>query len=285
MAYITVANLNKIVFESDVKSLKLSGAVYKIPIYFFSKFEENALLAIQELLMDPEKYFTEIYIPYKPTDTFSLIYEGRKPSYHKFICCPRLNSDYQNFEIPQEIQEKGINAVQEFRQWFASVKHLLEKPDIFVERLRIKYGIVTNPKAINRDNSGSHEEEDLKLEELEDKIERLIKDAGRFYYKSSKHTSILKKYSKYTGIAHSDDKIFNNDTGYSDNEVKELLRNYNIEYKKPLKQYLIQYYRVKHNPELEMEGYFLEQIGFNQCGHCYSPDYIPKNINAPTLQV
>ncbi|SVE05208.1 uncharacterized protein METZ01_LOCUS458062, partial [marine metagenome] len=50
MSFITLANTNKIIYSSDIKNIDLEGSIYKIPIYFFSKYEENALLAIQELL-------------------------------------------------------------------------------------------------------------------------------------------------------------------------------------------------------------------------------------------
>ena len=130
MSFITLANTNKIVYSSDIKNIDLEGSVYKIPIYFFSKYEENALLAIQELLKDPENYFKEIYLPYEAVDTYSYVYEGQKPGYHEYSCCPRLNSDFQNFEIPPNIKDQGIKAVEEFRDWFESVKYLLEKPNI-----------------------------------------------------------------------------------------------------------------------------------------------------------
>jgi hypothetical protein len=279
MSFITLANTKKIIFNSNTKSLDLKGDIYKIPIYFFNKYEENALLAIQELLKDPEKYFSEIYKPYKPIDTYSYVYEGKKPSYHKYRCCPRLQSDYQNFEVPQEIKDKGTDAVQEFRQWFETVKHLLDKPDIFVERLRIKYGIVTNPKAINLENSGLTKRENLTIDELEERIDSLIKEAGLFYYKNKKNTTILNRFSKYTYIASKPDEIYTNDTSYSDVEVKKLLKDYDREFKIPLKRLLIEYYRLKQNPEIKMEGHFLEQLGFLLCKYCHNSEYFPENID------
>jgi hypothetical protein len=276
MAYITLANTNKIIFNSDIQSLNLAGEIYKMRIYFLSSYEENALLAIQELLKDPENYFNEIYEPYEASDTFSYVYEGQKPAYHKYPCCPRLQSDYQNFEIPSDIKEQGQEVVQEFREWFETVKHLLEKPDVFVMRLHARWGIETNPKAINRYNSGSTIIENFTIEELEEKIDGLIKAAGRFYFKTGKNTEILKRFSKYTYLAYKRDHIYNNNTGYSDEEVKELLRYYDEEYKRPLKKYLIEYYRLKFNPDIKMEGYFLEQLGFNPCGHCHDDEYEPQ---------
>lgn len=270
MAYITLANTTKIIFNSEIKGLDLSGEVYKIPIYFFSKYEEKALLAIQELLKDPEKYFNEIYVPYKSEDTYTLVYEAKHPSYHKLTDCSRLNSNYENYEIPKEIKDRGKEEVKEFRRWFETVKHLLEKPDVFVMRLQARWGIVTNPNAINRDNSGTTEIENLTIEELESKIDLKIKEAGRFYYYSAKNKTILHKFSKYSFLAFKMEPISNNDTEYSDLEIKELLRVYDNEFKKPLKKMLIEYYRLKHNPEIKMEGEILEQLGFRPCGDCYN---------------
>jgi hypothetical protein len=276
MAYITLANTNKIIFDSDLKGLDLEGQVYKMQIYFLSRYEESALLAIQELLKDPEKYFTTIYKPYKPKDTFSFVYEGKKPGYHQYSCCPMLNSDYQNFPIPEQIKEKGQTAVIEFREWFKTVEHLLEKPDVFVMRLKAKYGIETNPQAINKDNSGNTAIKNETIEEIETRIDGLIKNAGRFYYASDKNKKILSRFSKWTFLAYKTDPIDGNETGYSDEEVRKLLKEYDETYKRPLKSNLIEYYRLKFNPEIKMEGYFLEKLGFKSCGHCYRDDYEPK---------
>ena len=269
MAYITSANQKRIIFESEIKGLDLTGEIYKIPIYFFSKYEENQLLAIQELLKDPEKYFNTIYKPYTPVDTFTMVYEGRYPSYHRVADCPKLTSNYENFEIPQKIRAKGKAEILKFREWFETVKHLLEKPDIFVMRLHSRWGIVTKPKAITADNSGTVEMENPTIEELEQRIDFKIKEAGRFYYKDHKHTTILRRFSKCTFLAYKAEPIEGNDTGYSDEEVKEFLRNYDMGFKKPLKQMLTEYYRLKFNPEIKMEGKILEMLGFRACRHCY----------------
>lgn len=277
MAYVTLANTNKIIYNSDIQSLNLEGEIYKMRIYFLSSYEANALLAIQELLKDPENYFNEIYVPYKASDTFSYIYEGQLPAYHKYSCCPRLQSDYQNFEIPSDIKEKGPEIIQEFRDWFETVKHL--KGDVFAMRLQIKWGIETNPKLINRENSGSIAKENFTIEELEEKIDNLIKAAGRFYYKSKKHTIILKRFSKYTYLAYKEDDLSNNNTDYSNEEIKDLLRYYDDKFKKPLKKYLIEFYRLKFNPNIKMEGYFLERLGFLPCRHCHDEEYKPQENN------
>ena len=279
MSFITLSNTKKIIFSSDLENTELKGEIYKIPIYFFSKYEANSLLAIQELLKDPERYFSEIYKPYKVKDTYKYVYEGQRPGYHEFSDCPRLNSDFQNFEIPFEIKEQGIEAIEEFRYWFKSVEYLLDKPDVFVARLHARWGIITNPKAINRDNSGIVKFDNINIEDLEKIINNLIKSAGRFYYASDKNKAILDRFAKCTFLANKKEKIYSNDTDYNDKEVKDLLKFYEQKYKHPLKAKLIEYYRLKLNPEIKMEGYLLERLGFKACTHCHNDNYKTQDPN------
>jgi hypothetical protein len=274
MAYITASNLKNILFSSDLKNLNLKGEVYHIPIYFFSFYETNSLLAIKELLINPERYFNTIYNPYKGIDTFNYIYEGNNSAYHENLECPRLQSDYMNFEIPSDIKEKGPETVKKFRKWFEEVKDLIDKPDAFGARLQLEWGINTNIKSIKRKNGGSVEMENFSLETLEKTIDNLIKEAGRYYYKSPKNKAILSIFSKETYIAYNNKPI--NNPMFPDNEIKNLLKEYDLLFKKPLKKYLIEYYRLKFNPDIKMEGYLLEALGFNYCRTCYESGYKPE---------
>ena len=45
--------------NSDIKEASFTEKIYHIPIYFFNNYEKNSLLAIKELLKNPENYFTE----------------------------------------------------------------------------------------------------------------------------------------------------------------------------------------------------------------------------------
>ena len=56
---------------------------------------------------------------------------------------------------------------------------------------------------------------------------------------------------------------------FSDEAVRELLTYYYNTFKKPLQYYLIEYYKLKHNPDIEMHGYYLDQLGFEPCGKCF----------------
>jgi hypothetical protein len=54
------------------------------------------------------------------------------------------------------------------------------------------------------------------------------------------------------------------------NEIKEFLKKYDVQFKIPAKDLLIEYFRVKFNPELKFEGKLLEQLVFKLCGLCYN---------------
>ena len=228
MSYITLSNAKSIVYKTDIKNIDIQKELYKVPIYFFSRYEKNALLAIRELLNNPEKYFLEIYEqPLNTEDTLTMVYEDYAPCYHEEHNCNRLNSDYKNYAIPTDIIEKGASEVKKFRIWFKTVEHYLESDvDIFQMRLKSRWDILTNVKAITADNSGNIKTDNRYIQNIENRIDRLIKSAGRFYYSSPKNTEILKAFSRLTFLAYKEQRIYNNKTGYSDTEVKSFLKYY-----------------------------------------------------------
>lgn len=231
-----------------------------------STFTEKAA---KELLINPENYFNKIYKKYVAKDSLKFTDPERNPCYHSNPKCERLNSDFQTFEIPEEIREKGLEKVNEFREWFKTVQHFIEsKPDVFAERLRSKYGIITNPQAINLKNGGYIAIENYNVSDIENQIDTLLSDSAKFYFSSTKNTMILKKLSRDSYLGYSPNNLLKNDTGYSDEEVKVLLREYNEKFKRPLKRLLIIYYRLKHNPNIQIDASYLDQLGFIKCRHC-----------------
>jgi hypothetical protein len=274
MAYITTANANSIIYKIDVNSLKINGELYKIPIYFFNKYEEKSLLAIKELFLDSENFLTEYYKPILTRDTLNFVFEGKPPAYHKTIDCNRISSDYENFQIPETIKDKGKETVKKFRKWFLENQYLLDKPDIFIARLKMKWGIVSNLKNVNKDNSGYTKFENLTPKQIEERIDSLIKRAGRLYYEE---TEILKRFNKYAYLGNESEPIKNNNTGFSDRKVKEVLSFFENNIKKPLKPLLIEYFRVTINPELNLNDRILEQLGFKPCQQCHKLKNVKPN--------
>ena len=269
--YITKANSMRILRKLDYSKLNLDGTIYSCPIFFLNKREEQALLAYKEFVKNPERFVDEIYQRVEIVDNYKYVFEGEAPCYHRREDCERLHSEFRNYEIPQEIRNRGIEWVNKYREWFKENLYLLEsREDVLEMRIYAAFGIHVKAKEIIKENSGVKTIINFELNQLEEKLNTLIKEAGKYYYKSSKHTRILKQYSKFAFLGAYADSLYNNNTGYSDEVVKELLLEYEEQYKKPIIEMLYNYYRVKFNPELEMEGALLDQLGFRPCIHCFS---------------
>jgi hypothetical protein len=268
MAFITSYNTHKIVTRNNFKNVNLAGQVYRFKLYMFSKYEENCLLAIQELMKNPENYFKHIYDPIVINDSKKYVYKEHQPAYHTYQDCSRLHSDFTNFELPQEIKERGDLEIERFRKWFLENQYLLETPDIFVMRLKLAFGISYNPKSIIYENSGFAELDNYSIQELEDKIDFYIKEAGRYFYAEEKNTKILRAFGKVSGRGFLDIPLEGNNTGYSDYEVKHFLKDYHRKYKLPIRKLLIEYYRIKFNPDLKFAENYMEVIGFKKCECC-----------------
>lgn len=271
--YITYANLKAhILRKTNLMSLKIEGKVYRTIVDFFNRLEENELLAVQQLFSDPEKYFKEYYEPFNPKDTYTLVYEGISPAYHSNLDCNALNADYENFEVPAEFREKGDAEVERFRKWFKPLEDLLKtKPDLFAERFRLKWGFETNVRAMEAKNSGGHlppEFESSTHAEIELEIDGLLKKATEFVSCSEKNRIILNRFKKHSYQGLKKQPIKDNKTGYSDDEVKLVLEEFELRHKRPIKKLLIEYYRYKLNPNLGFSNNILESLGFVACKAC-----------------
>lgn len=270
MVFITIANSKRILRKLDLGKLDLKGQIYDKPIYVFNKREEQSLLAYKELLMNPERFVKEIYQKVEIKDSYRYVYEGEMPCYHKVGDCERLNAEFCNFRIPEEIREQGVETVQRFRTWFKGNSYLLEgKEDVFEMRINAAFHLrlkIEEMKPLK--NSGITTMNNWTLEELKNKINETLKQAGHYYYQSPKNTAILRQYGKWAYIGNYQGVIKNNKTGYADAEVKMFLRDYERRFKQPIKAMLCDYYRMKFNPELALNGTLLEQLGFRACHSC-----------------
>ncbi len=290
MVYITNANYKKIIRRINISEIEniLDDEPYKKPIYFLSSWEKQNLLLYKMLLKEPEKFYIEYYQPAKVKDSYKYVFEtNANPAYHSDKTCEKLNSDYKNFEIPFEIKarvetyakkknipgkEKDIlisTKVNQFRLWFKS--HLIiykQDPELFLKRLEVQWNIKRNVEEIEKDNSGIHKIKNLNLNKLELEIDNILREAARFFNESDKK-ELIRRFQKLTFLAYKKDKIYHNDTGFTDNELKAFLKEYDIKFKKPVKELLIEYYRVKYNPFLSFDNHLLQELNFKPCHTCY----------------
>lgn len=248
--------------------------IYKKDVYFINSSEEKRILSQKEFLREPAN-FLAFYKKRKKVDTFHYIYEGKSSSYHQDKNCPNIISKFTNFEVPKEIQESGRAEVERFRLWFKeNYNFLIEKPDLFAAKLQIAFGLTTLPRIIEYDNSGITEIENLNLNELEQRIDAVLSAAGKFFIDNPDKQTIIRRFQKRTFLAKRQEPILdpNNEDdkkiNLTDSELKSFLNEYDMKFKKPFKDLLLQYYMVKYNPELQFEGTLLEQLGFKPCSIC-----------------
>lgn len=277
MAYITQYNASRILKDANLQNIKIKNrGIFRRSIYFFNNFEETFLKVYQEMLENPDEFFSKVYSKFEePKDNYFYLTPPKPPSYHEKSNCSFLNSDYKNFEIPKEIRKKGNVQAEEFRKWFATVQYLFDKdPEAFQVRLQARWGILVSIAEIAGINSGVSDIKNYDLETLVSEIDKLLIEARKFRYSCSKHDEILKRFQKKAYLALKEDPIDDNSTSYSDEEIKVILKEFELNYKRPIKSLLTEYYRVSLNPEMKFEGKLLDSIGFFPCSSC-AGNFIP----------
>jgi hypothetical protein len=183
MAFITKSNAKSILFNI---SLQKAGniptdAIYIRDISILSDNERKWLAAARMFYENFDLFIEHVYLKKeRPTDTKTLVYEGRSPSYHEDRSCKNLLSDYFNFEIPVEIQESGSEAVSQFRKWFRANEHSIsENRQLFITKMEAAF-LLKNPpstKSLDAPNSGVETIENVDLQSLQSSIDGVLERA------------------------------------------------------------------------------------------------------------
>lgn len=295
MAYITKANAKRILKRINLSSIgNIEGDVYKKPIYFLSSWETKYLLLMQSLLKEPDKFAIEVYQPVVNKDTYRFVFESeQQPSYHTNKDCVRMKSHYNNLEIPFEILDRarelgGEELVKKevisFRDWFKLHFELYQNnKESFLKQLEIRWRVERNISEIDKENSGIESIENYSLIELEQEIDKIISDAGAYFKSKPNRQNIIRRFQKLTFLAYKPDVIQNNDTELNDYELKEFLKEYDVQFKKPIKELLVEYYRVKYNPELSFDSNILDALNFRICSSCDGAEDFVYLVDSPMI--
>lgn len=282
--FITKSNFMRITRKFNIELENMNDPVYKNPIYFFSDIEKHRILSVKQFLIHSKdelvKFSGSGYIP----DSYNFIYEqSRHAKYHRNSQCEKLNSSYSDIEIPVEIKFKAgtgkldIERINKFREWFKQPEIFdLYKTDQtrFIEKLQVKFQLVNPPKPVEFSNGGIKQVSTFSEQELENKIDELIKLASSFYSQSDINREILVKnnFSKktyyVTSAKYKDVKLYIAEKSYSNNEIRQVITEFNSKIKKPLIDFLIDYWILKLNPKLDFSGNILEKLDFKSCSSC-----------------
>jgi hypothetical protein len=282
--FITKSNFMRITRKFNIELENMNDAVYKNPIYFFSDIEKNRILSVKQFLIHSKdelvKFSGSGYIP----DSYNYIYEqSRHAKYHRNSECEKLNSSYNDIEIPVEIKYKAgeegldIERIEKFRAWFKQpeISNLYDTDQKrFIEKLQVKFQLVNPPIPVEFSNGGIKQVSTFSEQELDNKICELIKLASSFYSQSDMHREILVKnnFSKktyyVTSTKYKNVKLYIADKNYSDNQIRQVLTEFYSKIKKPLINFLIDYWILKLNPKLDFSGNILEKLDFKSCTSC-----------------
>lgn len=258
--YITKQNFNKILPLNEkliIPDNITLDTVYKKSLRGILSTREIGLLYTLKEFYSNKEFALDRYQKIRVEDNKKFVYVSKNPSYHYDINCKNLTSDFVNFEIPEEIKERGDHEIYLFREFYKRNSHLLkEKNDVFLMRLKIEFKLEHPPSRIEFDNSGRQEIKNIDLKELENLIDQLMFNAEKYRNKDEETKEIIEKY------------------GYGTHQRKETqkkespLYEWHHTYKLGLKELLKEYFRVKFNPNLSFDGKLLDELGFKPCAHC-----------------
>lgn len=126
MAFLTKYNLSQLCQSLEINT-EVSLDMFLKHIYndneifsILNKREIEYLFKYKMLLNDEVKFIVKYYkeIPEK-LDTKNFVFnKGGKMKYHLISNCKLIVKDYLDFNIPEEIKDKGDDAIKEYRDWF-----------------------------------------------------------------------------------------------------------------------------------------------------------------------
>ena len=282
--YISKSNFIRITSKYNIQAADFNGVVYKKAIYFLSKVEINRILSIKQFLINSEDSLVKFTGKGFIEDSYNYVLEeSHHAKYHKDCDCKGLKSIYKDLEIPVEIKyvagsdELDYLRIREFRSWFKQ-KEIIElyynNISRFIDKLELKFNLKHPPKPVELGNGEIQRVANFTEQELENKIDELIKLASEIYSQSDMHREILvrnnfsKKTYFITSSKYRKEKLYINGATYTNTEIRSILEDFYIKVKKPIIDYLIDYWIIKLNPTLNFNKNILEQLAFEPCKIC-----------------
>ena len=282
--YISKSNFVRITTKYDIQVDTLNDAIYKRAIYFLSKVEINRILSIKQFLVNSKNELFKFTGNGFIQDSYNYIHEeSHHAKYHKDCQCKGLKSIYKDLEIPVEIkyilgsEEIDYSRINEFRAWFKQ-KEISElyyrDQNKFIDKLQIKFQLSNPPRPVELGNGEIKRVANYSEQEIENKIDDLIKKASSFYNQSEQNRDILvrnnfsKKTYYITSSKYRKEELYIDGSMYTNEEIRKVIAQFYTKIKKPIIDYLIDYWIIKLNPTLNFNENILEQLQFESCKLC-----------------
>ncbi len=266
--YISKYSFEKLCKKLDVKE-EINKDFFFKHIYenhkiskFFNKLDLKYLFNVKNML-NGEISFYEMTA--KSNDSNSYVFEqsGRTLKYHLNSDCVYLKNDYQNYTVPSEIGNLGIEAVKKYRDWFIDnkFKEQIEKGEIDKSLILYKYNtefrkqlgvpalnenyelikIIEHSGSITINSEFTHEFFLDTLEECVIKTELILQCKPYWYKKLLKHDYLIERDDLY--IREKMKSLF-----YEESSLLEIIK---------IKEFLIEYRKIKEIVIKNLIDYFM----------------------------
>ena len=275
--FVTNANIKRVLFKLDKTDFDYDSEIYKHSFNFLNLLEKRDLLSIKCLYEFPEIFFKDYYSKIVEVDTKKFVFEEQQPAFHSDNYCSNLLSDFENYLIPEliKIDKKEV----EYRNWFKQNISLTERKiltDLFKDIHFEKWNCL--PLFVDYENSGAIEFMNLNVDEIESNIDSLLHDAKIYIEQSLAIERIISVFGKRSYAFNKLEKLNLDELPYDKETISDVLKQFELEYKRPIINLLKEYYRVKYNPRLVFEENILIGLGFRQCKVCqrFNPNHNEK---------
>jgi hypothetical protein len=264
------------IFEDiEIWSSEENGKIDLHHPFIFSKHEAQHLLwdkLFCQNINHPENIDVDFFYGRinNEQDNRTRIYPPRPPVYHYNRDCQALNSAYSNFVIPQSIIDRGEASVSEFRRWWRDNDNLRQNnPQAFVERIYNRFNVrIQLHEVEERENSGVFVVEDnMSVEDINRRIKALFNSIFTWANENNMRKFVVSNYGYLSFLGEQDTPIRNNNSDFSDEQIKEVLRELHT-MKKDIIHYLKLLYQRRYIPNLQFSRTLLENCGFEPCYVC-----------------
>lgn len=185
------------------------------------------------------------------------------PKFHKDASCETLQSDFQNYRVPEEIRQRGPEEISRFRQFAYDNRKLIGegREDVFLMRIAQEFRLGQELGKISMPNSGaaSHRKlGDLTLDEVEKRIAALLDSIEKMRESPEGNRAITSYIYSPTP-----NRLLSTNENLTDTERAVL------QAKSELLELVLYYHVLKHKSgSISFDISLLKLFGFEKCGKC-----------------
>lgn len=274
--YITASNFKKLVFRSQTMITKNILDIYRdaydkadlgsfinqkeaaklTKSAIFLREADDHLIAMENENKARQKQRKNLDSPSK------FLFVAGSPKYHVNNACETLSKDFDNFEVPDEIESRGSAETKRLREFAQENRKLLGegREDVFLLRLQSKFKLKSRIDRVSFPNSGkvitSVDDRSKSVDDLVSMIDEVIQKLQSFA-----ETEEGRKATK--DLIYAPVNILNYQNNLSGVE-RSLLEN-----KRNLINLVLQYHIQKYKGgDVTFSAELLKLYGFQPCGKC-----------------